>query len=157
LNDADLRALLEARHPYPFAVLGMHADGEGQLWVRALLPGATGVAVVETKTGRRLAALAQRDEAGFFEGSIPRRKNPFDYRLKVDWAHGATTLQADPYAIGPLLGDQDLHYFGEGTHLRPFEMLGAHPMTLGEGEHALQGVRFAVWAPNAKRVSVVGD
>ena len=157
LNEAELRALLDARHPDPFAVLGMHGDADGQLWVRALLPGAVSVAVLETKTGRRLASLALRDEAGFFEGTIPRRKNHFDYRLKVEWAHGMVTVLADPYAIGPLLGDQDLHYFGEGTHLRPFEMLGAHPMVLGEGEHALHGVRFAVWAPNARRVSVVGD
>ena len=57
----------------------------------------------------------------------------------------------------PLISDEDLYYLGEGTHLRPFEVLGAHPMTLGEGAQAVAGVRFAVWAPNASRVSVVGD
>ena len=57
----------------------------------------------------------------------------------------------------PLISDEDLYYLGEGTHLRPFEVLGAHPMTLGEGAQTVTGVRFAVWAPNASRVSVVGD
>ena len=157
LSDVDVEALLGARHPDPFAVLGMHADAEGLLWVRTLLPGATAVAVHDAKTGRRLAALAQRDPAGLFEGTLPRRKNRFDYRLQVDWAHGAATRQADPYATGLLLGNADLHYFSEGTHLRPFEMLGALPMVLGEGDTAVAGVRFSVWAPNARRVSVVGD
>ena len=59
--------------------------------------------------------------------------------------------------VPPLISDEDLYYLGEGTHLRPFEVLGAHPMTLGEGAQAVAGVRFAVWAPNASHVSVVGD
>ena len=57
----------------------------------------------------------------------------------------------------PLISDEDLYYLGEGTHLRPFEVLGAHPMSQGEGAQAVAGVRFAVWAPNASHVSVVGD
>ena len=59
--------------------------------------------------------------------------------------------------VPPLISDEDLYYLGEGTHLRPFEVLGAHPMSLGEGAQAVAGVRFAVWAPNASHVSVVGD
>jgi len=157
LSDADVQALLAARHPDPFAVLGLHAEAAGALWVRCLLPGAVAVAVHDTASGRHLADLACRDGAGLFEGLIPRRKSRFDYRLQVDWAHGEATRLADPYAFGLLLGEQDLHYFSEGTHLRPFEMLGAHPAQLGEGAQAVDGVRFAVWAPNARRVSVVGD
>ncbi|MBI3154082.1 MAG: 1,4-alpha-glucan branching protein GlgB [Burkholderiales bacterium] len=157
LHDDDLRALVEARHPDPFAVLGMQADADGTLWVRALLPRALEVAVHDTRTGRRVARLARRHPAGLFEGPIPRRRRPFDYRLQVAWDDGSATRLADPYRIGPLIGEQDLHYLGEGSHLRPFEVLGAHPATLGEGVYAVDGVRFAVWAPAATRVAVVGD
>ena len=157
LDDKDLAQLLDACHPDPFAVLGMHADADGVLWVRALLPGATAVTLHDTASGRRVVALTQRHADGFFEARVPRRHRPFDYRLGVSWATGHETLLADPYRYGPLIGEQDLYFFGEGTHLRPFEVLGAHPINLGEGVYAITGVRFAVWAPNASRVSVVGS
>ncbi|WP_088278939.1 1,4-alpha-glucan branching protein GlgB [Ideonella sp. A 288] len=156
LSDADLHALLDARHGDPFSVLGLHADVDGALWVRALLPGATAVVVHDAATGRRIAPLALRDGRGLFEGKLPRRRQRFDYRLQVAWADGHEGRYADAYAFGPLIADADLHYLGEGTHLRPFEVMGALPCTLGEGVHAVAGVRFAVWAPNARRVSVVG-
>jgi len=157
LEDIDLQALLGARHPDPFAVLGLHADGDGRLWVRTLLPGARSVVVHDTATGRRIAGLACRDDRGLFEGSLPRRRQRFDYRLQVAWSHGEHGRYADPYAYGPLIPDADLHYLAEGSHRRPFEVLGAHPLTLGEGVYRIGGVRFAVWAPNARRVSVVGS
>ena len=157
LPENDLTALLAARHDDPFAVLGLHADAQGALWLRALLPGAATVTVHDTASGRPVAALAQRHGDGFFEARMPRRRKPFDYRLQVQWAHGPATQLGDPYRYGPLVGEQDLHYLGEGSHLRPFEVLGAHPMTLGEGAFAIDGTRFAVWAPNARRVSVVGS
>jgi 1,4-alpha-glucan branching enzyme len=157
LTDADLQALLEARHADPFAVLGMHGDADGRLWVRVLLPGAAEVVVHDTATGRRVGALALRHADGFFQAALPRRRRPFDYRLQVRWHAGHAGRYADPYRIGPLIGEQDLYFLGEGSHLRPFEVLGAHPLTLGEGVYAVDGVRFAVWAPNASRVSIVGD
>ncbi|MCL4738218.1 MAG: 1,4-alpha-glucan branching protein GlgB [Burkholderiaceae bacterium] len=157
LHDDDVHALVEARHPDPFAVLGMHAEADGALCVRALLPRAVEVAVHDTRTGARVARLARRHPAGLFEGPIPRRRRPFDYRLQVAWDDGSASRLADPYRIGPLIGELDLHYLGEGSHLRPFEVLGAHPATLGEGVYAVDGVRFAVWAPDAARVAVVGD
>jgi 1,4-alpha-glucan branching enzyme len=153
LNDADVAALVEARHADPFAVLGLHADEAGTLWVRAMLPGATSVAVVDAVRGRRVTALQCRDGAGLWEAPIARRRHRFDYRLAVQWANGDDGRYADAYAFGPTIGDDDLHYFGEGTHLRPYTFLGALPMSIG----AVDGVRFAVWAPNASRVSVVGD
>jgi 1,4-alpha-glucan branching enzyme len=153
LNDADVAALVEARHADPFAVLGLHADEAGTLWVRAMLPGATSVSVVDAARGRRVVALQCRDGAGLWESPIARRRHRFDYRLAVQWANGDEGRYADAYAFGPTIGDADLHYFGEGTHLRPYTFLGAHPMGMG----AVDGVRFAVWAPNASRVSVVGD
>ncbi|MCE2657164.1 MAG: 1,4-alpha-glucan branching protein GlgB [Rubrivivax sp.] len=157
LSETDLQALLHARHGDPFAVLGQHADADGDLWVRVLLPGAQRVRLHDTRSRRRVAELLPREgAAGFFEGLMPRRRKPFDYRLKVTWGDGVETLMGDPYRYGPLIADTDLYFLGEGTHLRPFEVLGAHPVTVGEGVYAIDGVRFAVWAPNAARVSVVG-
>jgi 1,4-alpha-glucan branching enzyme len=153
LSAADVAALVQARHADPFAVLGLHADAGGALWLRAMLPGATAVAVLDAAGGRRIAALAQRDEAGLWEAVMPRRKKRFDYRLQVQWATGSDGVYADAYAYGALIPDADLHFFGEGSHLRPFTMLGAHALSVG----SVDGVRFAVWAPNAKRVSVIGD
>ncbi|MEK8049596.1 1,4-alpha-glucan branching protein GlgB [Ideonella sp. DXS22W] len=161
LSDDDLAALREARHPDPFAVLGLHSVGK-TLWARAFLPGAQAVTLRDTATGRAVVALpprldAQGQATGLFEAAVPRRVKPFDYRLAITWADGATSLLGDAYRYGPLIGEQDLHYLGEGSHLRPFEALGAHPHTLGEGVYAIAGTQFAVWAPNAGRVSVVGS
>jgi 1,4-alpha-glucan branching enzyme len=145
--------LVEARQSDPFAVLGLHSDDAGKLWARAMLPGATSVAVIDATTGKRAADLSLRDPTGLWEGEIRRRKSHFDYRLAVQWANGDEGVYADAYAFGPLIPDADLHFFGEGTHLRPYTFLGAHPMVVGD----VEGVRFAVWAPNATRVSVIGD
>ena len=162
LSDTDWLALRQARHPDPFSVLGMHADAQGRLWVRAFLPDAQEVAVHDTLSGRRLAVLSQGHGAdafdrGWFEGVVPRRRQPFDYRLHVQWSSGETALLGDAYRYGPLISDADLHFLAEGSHQRPYEVLGAHVMALGEGPYRLEGVRFAVWAPNASRVSVVGS
>ena len=153
LDAATVGQLVEARHGDPFAVLGLHADADGVLCLRAMLPGAVSVAVLDAKTSKRVAALTLLDAAGLWEGAIPRRKKRFDYRLHVQWAAGGEGTYADAYAYGALIADADLHYFGEGAHLRPFTMLGAHPLVID----AVAGVRFAVWAPNALRVSVIGD
>ncbi len=156
LSDSDVHDLIRANHPDPFSVLGLHADDAGALWLRALLPGADSVAVCDSD-GRRLAALTLRDIDGVWEAKIPRRKRRFDYRLAVRWASDAAdapeSLYVDAYSFGPLLSDDELYYLGEGSHLRPFESLGAHLKRIGE----VDGVRFALWAPNARRVSVVGS
>jgi len=153
LQAADVAALVEARHGDPFAVLGLHAAAAGKLWVRAMLPGAASVRVLDAGTGKRVAELSLRDAGGLWEAPIQRRKTRFDYRLAVQWAHGDEGVYADAYAFGALIADADLHFFGEGTHLRPYTFLGAHAMAVGD----MDGVRFAVWAPNASRVSVIGD
>jgi 1,4-alpha-glucan branching enzyme len=145
-------ALASAQHGDPFAVLGMHADGKGNLWVCTLQPGAAGVTVVETVTGKDLGTLVLRHPAGLFEGRLRIRKRR-PYHFAVTWADGSTSEVDDPYRFPPVLGEMDVWLMGEGTHLRPYEVLGATERVM-EG---VEGTSFAVWAPNAQRVSVVGD
>ncbi|MBK1688539.1 1,4-alpha-glucan branching protein GlgB [Rubrivivax gelatinosus] len=137
------------RHGDPFSVLGPHADETGATWVRAFLPGAAAVEALGVKGGRR-GKLAQRHPDGFFEG---RLRTGGTYRLGVTWHDGSTSVLEDPYRFGAVLGEMDVWLLGEGSHLRPFEVLGATPRTFD----SVAGTAFAVWAPNAERVSVVGD
>ncbi len=154
--DEDVKALIGACHSDPFAVLGLHADASGKLWVRALLPGAGQVVVLDALTGKALVSLALRHPGGLFEGSIPRRRKLFEYRLQVHWSNdpeAIDSIYADAYAFGLQLPDDDLSALRNGTHPRPYAVLGAHVMQ----QQGVGGVRFAVWAPNARRVSVVGS
>jgi len=151
LDLRQIEKLCEGRHGDPFAVLGMHRDDLGRLWVRAMLPGASEASVIDAVRDHPVAGLTQRHPAGFFEGFVPAAA-PFPYRLRVA-ARGVVRTIEDPYRFGPVLGPTDLWLLAEGTHLRPFETLGAHPRVV-EG---VAGTAFAVWAPNAERVSVTGD
>jgi len=146
-----ITALVAGRYADPFAFLGMHLTNEG-LVVRALLPDASAVTLIDSKTGRQVAELNCEDPRGVFVISLGRRKKPFRYHFAVTW-NEQTYLVEDPYRFGPLLQDIDSWLLAEGTHLRPYERLGAHPDTLD----GIGGMRFAVWAPNAQRVSVVGQ
>ncbi|AUG99102.1 1,4-alpha-glucan branching enzyme [Prodigiosinella confusarubida] len=143
--------LFSGHYADPFAVLGMHETANG-LEVRALLPDASDVHVVDARNGHNVGQLICQDERGFFSAVIPRRKKRFSYRLSVIWRK-ETYLIDDPYRFGPLLQDLDIWLLAEGRHLRPFERMGVHPETLD----GVEGMRFAVWAPNAQRVSVVGN
>jgi 1,4-alpha-glucan branching enzyme len=146
-SDADIAALDGARHADPFAILGPHASGAGTL-LRVLAPSATKVTAL-LEGGEQLA-LTPRGSA-FFEGFIAR-KQPFAYRLRAENA-GDGWEWDDPYRFGPVLGPLDDHLLVEGAHLELYERLGAHGLTF-EG---VAGVHFSVWAPQALRVSVVGD
>ncbi len=155
ISEHDVEALISASHDDPFAVLGLHADAQGRLWLRALLPQAERVAVLDAKTGRSLARLTQRHPAGLFEARIPRRRRHFAYRLQVQWRNTPGVpdgVYADAYSFGLQLDERDLSALRDGTHPQPYTVLGAHALRQGE----VDGVRFALWAPNAKRVSVVG-
>src|SRR5579875_1604938 len=141
-------AVLAARHGDPFAVLGPHRVAEGTA-IRAFLPDARGVQVVGRDTGLTIGKLERVHPDGFFSGLVA---TPAPYRLRIDT--GTLVYETeDPYAFPPLLGDLDVHLLAEGRHHDLGRCLGAHPMRV-EG---IPGVRFAVWAPNARRVSVVGD
>jgi 1,4-alpha-glucan branching enzyme len=145
----EVRLLLRAEHSDPFRVLGPHVVDDATL-IRALRPGATGVEILRPDGEPVVAALL--DPEGFFEASLPAGDSTKAYRLRVSYPTGAIEID-DPYAFPSLLGPLDLHLAGEGTHYQQYEKLGAHLRTHG----SVTGVHFAVWAPNARRVSVVGD
>ncbi|WP_114192994.1 1,4-alpha-glucan branching enzyme [Edaphovirga cremea] len=146
-----INQIFSGHYADPFSVLGMHQVAAG-LEVRALLPDASQVWVIDTQSGKKVAELARRDERGFFVGVMPRRKKTFRYQLEVIWNDETYRLD-DPYRFGPLLQELDIWLLSEGTHLRPYERLGAHLSSLDN----VDGVSFMVWAPNAMRVSVVGE
>jgi len=150
LPQSDVDSLLAASHGDPFSVLGPHEESDGQVWVRVLLPSAQSVAAIDPD-GKPIVTLERRDAGGFFEGPLGRMRRP--YRLRVQWADGNRGDYADSYAFGSQIGELDLHLLGEGTHMRPYRVLGAHPLQVD----GVRGTRFAVWAPNASRVSTVGD
>ena len=149
-RDSTLQAIAEARHANPFGVLGPHVEPGGVV-IRACIPTAEHITI--TGNGLNAIDMTRRHPAGIFEASIPNAKEIPDYRLQVTYGGGVTAEVDDPYRYGRVLTDYDLYLFGEGKHTRIYDKLGAHPMTIG----VAHGVHFAVWAPNAKRVSVVGD
>jgi 1,4-alpha-glucan branching enzyme len=144
---AEAYAILEGRHSDPFHYLGPHQEG-GKTVVRAFLPEASRVdAVVDDGEA---AALTRIHEDGLFAGVLPNHSKSYQLRARF----GDTVVDLDdPYRFPPVLTDYDLYLLGEGNHLRLYDKLGAHPLVL-EG---VEGVAFVVLAPNAQRVSVVGD
>ena len=143
-----IEALLAGRHADPFSLLGPHAGPEGT-FARAIVPGADTVEAFSLRGGR-LGKLGRVDDRGLFEGKLRGAPKPVKYRCT---GGGAEWWVTDPYSFGPVLGPLDDFLIAEGTHLRLFDKLGAH-LIQHEGAH---GVHFAVWAPNARAVNVVGD
>jgi 1,4-alpha-glucan branching enzyme len=144
---ADIELLKRCRLHDPRRVLGAHAYGSGRTKVRVWLPDATAVQLCGVNANMR------RIDDGLFEWSGVETRLPSPYRVSWRTASGDTIEQYDPYAFGPQLDEEQLRQFSAGEHHRAYRLLGAH-------EHAINGVGgvlFAVWAPNAERVSVVGD
>jgi 1,4-alpha-glucan branching enzyme len=142
--------LAEARHADPFGVLGPHVDPGGVV-IRAILPTAARVTVL--RDGSAPLDMIRRHDAGVFEATLAGLQEIPEYRLRVSYDGGGTVDIDDPYRYGRVLTDYDLYLFGEGKHTRIYDKLGAHLMSMG----AATGTHFAVWAPNARRLSVVGD
>ena len=146
----DVEALVRAEHHDPFSILGPHDDEQGGQFIRAFLPEALSVQVLSRDGGETLGSLDATQVPGLFVGHFATRQ---PYLLKIQWA-GGEQITEDPYSFSQLLlGEMDLYLFAEGNHRDLGSCLGAQ-VTSVDG---VQGVRFAVWAPNARRVSVVGD
>ncbi|MGY6553287.1 MAG: 1,4-alpha-glucan branching protein GlgB [Wenzhouxiangella sp.] len=152
LRPSGWEALVAGHHGDPFALLGCHAGPDPRhRIVRALLPEAQAVSVRAAGLAAPVA-LESVAGSGLFAGLVASEVASA-YVLEVTWRDGAVQHLEDPYALPPLLGSVDVHLLAEGQHLRAWEVLGARP-----GEHAgVSGTAFAVWAPHAQRVSVVGD
>lgn len=149
LEPSIIEAIVGGYHGAPFDVLGPHLEN-GDLIIRAFRPNAAAITVV-SKSKR--TPMDRIHEDGLFEAVIPNRKKVTPYQLEYEFSGGATQLYEDSYAFPPMLSEFDSHLMAEGTHLHIYEQLGAHIREL----NGIQGVLFAVWAPNALRVSVVGN
>jgi 1,4-alpha-glucan branching enzyme len=148
--NAELDRLVRREHPNPHGVLGAHPTEDGVI-VRALRPAASGVSV-ELDDGTTIE-LTRIHPGGVFEGLIAGAGLPMHYRLRVDYGSAGSFTIEDPYAFLPTLGEVDLYLIGEGRHEELYDRLGAH-VRQHQGVH---GTAFAVWAPAARAVSVVGD
>ncbi len=150
LNQARIDALVAGREADPFAILGVHPAGKAFV-ARCFVPDAVAVRAA-TLGGTDLGELTRIHDAGLFEGPA-RVRHSQPLRLHATYPNGDAHDLIDPYGFGPVLGPMDDYFIAEGSHLRLFDKLGAHVM----GHEGVAGTHFAVWAPNAQRVSVVGD
>ncbi len=155
LSINEINGLIKAEYGDPHSFLGMHelvVDDKNVLVVRELIPGAKSIDVIEKKSGKHYA-MEQIHDAGFFELVLKRRKRFFPYILSVDFGDGNVWETEDQYVFEPQIGEYDRYLFGQGNHYKIYEKLGSHIKTV----KGVEGVSFAVWAPNAKSISVVGD
>ena len=150
INWMEVDALVQGRHTNPHHILGIH-ECIDDVYINAYLPGAKVVTAINTATRKRYTLVSERVE-GFFSVVIKDQKK-FDYKLNVKYDNGEELNYIDPYIFEPVIDPIDISLFNEGKHYEIYEKLGAHPMTVD----GVDGVLFAVWAPNAERVSVVGD
>ena len=146
-----INQFFDGTHSDPFSVLGMHETDNG-IEIRALLPDASRVSVIDKENQDTVCELDCLDDRGFFAGVVPNTRDFFAYQLQVYWGKESQILE-DPYRYHPMISDLDEWFLAEGSFLRPYEVLGAHFIECD----GVSGVNFRLWAPNAKRVSVVGD
>lgn len=147
-----VESLFLATHSDVFAYLGRHRLAEGDEVVRVLIPCAVSVDIVNRRSGELIVPSEKIDERGFFVAVLP--DDAPDYALRIRYTEDTEpVIEEDPYHFSSALQDMDSWLLAEGKHLRPYETLGAHFAELD----GVKGVRFAVWAPNAQRVSVIGE
>jgi 1,4-alpha-glucan branching enzyme len=158
VEDAVVDAVAHGTSDNAFAILGRHEmqdNGRRAAVIRTMQPTAAQVELVRLP-GRQTTRMDRRHPDGLFEAIVPVEEgaaHEFDYRLRITEPGGHTREIDDPYRYGQVLTDFDLHLFAEGTHYRAWDILGSRCITIGTA----RGVHFAVWAPNAQRVSVIGD
>ena len=150
INWMEVDALVQGRHNNPHHILGIH-ECIDDVYINAYLPGAKVVTAVDTSTKKKYTLVSDR-VPGFFSVVIKNHKK-FDYKLNVKFDNGEELSYIDPYIFEPVIDPIDISLFNEGKHYNIYEKMGAHPLTVD----GVEGVMFAVWAPNAERVSVVGN
>jgi len=148
----EISRFVKGLHSDPFGVLGPHKIGDG-VEVRVFRPDARAIEVVLDREPDNPIAAERIDKEGFFCVTVPGAGSDIPYHLRIVKPDGSEEFTRDAYQYGPIMGDIDLHLFSEGQHWKIYEKLGAHLQAIGDAT----GVYFAVWAPNAQRVSVVGD
>ncbi len=157
ISQEERQRLIKASHHAPRSVLGFHEisdENQNKIWViRVFEPDAQQVYLSWEESQVQEQELEQIDPDGLFQLQMPRQASLSPYLLRVVYKNGHECTKHDPYYFAPELSEFDLHLFGEGNHHHIYHKLGAHLMT----QQNVKGVRFAVWAPSAKRVSVVGD
>jgi 1,4-alpha-glucan branching enzyme len=152
LNAEDYYPLIEARHCDPFRILGIRSCN-GKFVARVLRPDAAEATVILDGKGAKPQTLTRLDEHGLFEGEITGFSEGMPYTIELTSHEGVKWRQRDAYSFPAVLGEMDIYLFNEGTHYDIHKKLGAHVKVIGD----VPGVHFAVWAPSAQRVSVVGD
>ncbi|MGH8216477.1 MAG: GlgB N-terminal domain-containing protein, partial [Rhodanobacteraceae bacterium] len=148
ISRAQIESLVTGNCGDPFALLGPHALADQKTVVRVLMPDVASMTLIEPRGGK-LAECTSIHPAGLWTGTLQR---PTRYRLRAQTGDGPIEFE-DAYRFGEVLGEMDVYLLAEGTHLRNYERLGAHPTSMD----GVEGTAFAVWAPGASRVSVVGD
>ena len=152
LSKEEMKAIIDGNHGNVFSVLGIHRDkGSKEVFVRTYQPNSKSVELLK-QDGTSLGQMSKLDDCGFYQINLGAIEN-FAYKFRIENDQGTVYEEEDPYRFPSILGDIDLYLLAEGNHLDMYKKLGAHPIEL----NGVKGVSFAVWAPNAKRVSVVGN
>ncbi len=150
MNWPEIEAIIYSEEDNPHRLLGPHAAGNAIVF-QAFWPDSQKVELVFPDTGKEVE-MELADEAGYYAALIPGKEVP-SYQYRVTWPDGTVKVEGDPYRFAPVISKKDTDRFAAGIHYEAYNMLGAHVCTID----GTKGVHFAVWAPNALRVSVVGD
>ncbi len=151
INWVEFDELLAGQHNAPHNILGLHEFGKGQVFT-VYRPEAQRITVTDSKGKEEIELDEVEPGSGFFGLYVPGKKYEANYKLHVQYGEDDVVETEDPYAFSPQISADDLYVFAEGNHYEIYKKLGAHPMTI----NGVKGTYFAVWAPHARAVSVVG-